>query len=155
MPIRINGATSGYTSLEAPAVAGTTTVTLPAQTVDLSTLGAAWTSFTPSWTNLTVGNATNTGRWMRVGSLVVAQYNLVFGSSTSVSGIFYPALPTNYAGAPVGFGWGYDDTAVAWASTVFTAGAYLTTTARFNATFPWTWAVNDIIRLSITYEYSA
>ena len=38
MPIRINGATSGYVELAAPAVAGTTSVTLPASSLNLGAL---------------------------------------------------------------------------------------------------------------------
>ena len=38
MPVRINGATSGYVELAAPAVAGTTSVTLPTANLNLGAL---------------------------------------------------------------------------------------------------------------------
>jgi hypothetical protein len=47
----------------------------------------AWTSFTPTWTNLTAGNASfNTGEYLQIGKIVWFKIDLVWGSTTSISG---------------------------------------------------------------------
>lgn len=44
----------------------------------------AWTSWTPTWTNLTVGNATQTGKYMQIGKLVIARLSFTLGTTSSV-----------------------------------------------------------------------
>jgi hypothetical protein len=46
----------------------------------------AWIAFTPSWTNLTVGNASiNSGAYCQVGKVVVVRFNLKFGNTSSLT----------------------------------------------------------------------
>ena len=124
-----------------------TTVNFPA---------GAWQTYTPTWTNLTVGNANNTGRYIQIGKTVHVFVSLEFGSTTSISGIFYPSLPvTPFAGfAFMGTGWGFDNSAVQWNNLTFTTGNYFISSSgsRYSATHPWTWATGDLVRLTMTYE---
>jgi hypothetical protein len=57
-----------------------------------------WTSFTPSWTNLTVGNGTQIARYRKVGKTVDIYINFTLGSTSSIgSAPVYFALPFNLA----------------------------------------------------------
>ena len=55
----------------------------------------AWTSWTPSWTNLTVGNGTVTAKYRENSDTVDVILTLVFGSTTSVSGHIKLTPPVN------------------------------------------------------------
>lgn len=54
-----------------------------------------WTSFTPSWTNVTVGDGTSEGTYTRIGNVIHVITRLVFGSTTSFSGAVSVAPPVN------------------------------------------------------------
>jgi hypothetical protein len=45
-----------------------------------------WTSFTPTWTNLTVGNGTVTAKYVQNGKIVTFRVKLIWGSTTSITG---------------------------------------------------------------------
>ena len=113
-----------------------------------------WIAYTPTWTNLTVGNGSITGRYIQIGKTVHVFVTLGFGSTTSVSGIFYASLPTAAAATPIGTGWAFDDSAVQWNNLTFTHVNYFISASgsRYSATHPWTWATGDAIRFSMTYE---
>lgn len=49
-----------------------------------ATLGA-WTTYTPTWTNLTVGNATQSFAYLKINNLGFIQGELTFGSTTSIT----------------------------------------------------------------------
>jgi hypothetical protein len=148
----------------------------------LTYTGAAWLelsrfiapnylSFTPTWTRLTLGNATtNVGRFTVIGKTVHIRARLVFGSTTSITGdgpqLDYPSGFTRGGSEPIA----QDslarlvDESTAFGFTgianVGTTGLVLgrvdasTTTAYngiVNATSPFTWTTSDEIRLSATY----
>lgn len=48
--------------------------------------GTAWASWTPTWTNITVGNGTLVAKYGQFGKLVFFRLHLTFGSTTAVSG---------------------------------------------------------------------
>lgn len=50
----------------------------------------AWKSFTPSYTNLTIGNGTNVGAYAQVGKTVFFRVAFTFGTTSSIAGT--PAL---------------------------------------------------------------
>lgn len=58
------------------------------------------TSFTPTWTNVTVGNGTSSGSYVRVGDLVFVSARLVFGSTTALtasqSSLTLPVTPAAF-----------------------------------------------------------
>lgn len=53
-----------------------------------SAQSSSWASqsWTPSWTNVTVGNGTNNSKYFQIAKLVVCRLNLVLGSTSSASG---------------------------------------------------------------------
>lgn len=67
----------------------------------------SWVPFTPSMTNVTVGDGTLTGRYMRLaGDIIIAEYRLVSGATTSITGVIGVDLPVN-ADNSVDFGMPY------------------------------------------------
>lgn len=46
--------------------------------------GPTWNTWTPTWTNLTIGNATVRGRSFQIGKLVFFDLSVTFGSGTSM-----------------------------------------------------------------------
>lgn len=63
--------------------------------------GTAWVDFdaeyqtwTPTWTNLTVGNGSQSFSYARIGKFVHLLGRLVFGTTTSVSGLINMSIPT-------------------------------------------------------------
>jgi hypothetical protein len=56
----------------------------------------SWIPFTPSLTNVTVGDGTLTGRYQRrAGNEIVAEYRLVSGATTNITGTIGVNLPVN------------------------------------------------------------
>jgi len=112
-----------------------------------------WRAFTPAWSNLTLGNGTSVGRYVQIGNTVHAYYSLTFGSTTVVTGGLYAALPTPALNPGAGAGSLFDSSAPGNAMVTCAGGDWLVTAAgRVTATVPWTWAVDDYIRLTVTYE---
>jgi len=120
------------------------------------TTQSSWTSFTPTWTNLTLGNGTNQATYLRLGGICFVRYNLVFGSTTTVQGIFYPSLPIADTDAAIytGSGWIFRNSPYTWQMCSFVPNSYIISAASGRATTssPWAWAVGDIIRMTIGYK---
>ena len=133
--------------------------------------GGTWTSFTPTWTNLTVGNGTVTARYLKVGGLVNFKIQLIFGSTTSVTGRIsstWPVAPSSGAAAQsAAVNVQFEDAGVAPVYGAFfnagattssfeilainTAGTYAVA-AVLSSTVPITWATGDYITISGSYE---
>lgn len=60
-------------------------------------IGGAWTTYTPTFTNLTVGNGTLTASYKQIGKLVYVRLSLLFGSTSAVSGDVEFTLPATAA----------------------------------------------------------
>lgn len=132
----------------------------------------AWQSWTPTWTNLTVGNGTLTAKHTRVGGTVIARLTLVLGSTSSVgtqpeftlpvTAASYPLTATVVdpvgrvvildAGTTTFYG------SVLMASTtkcrliVETANATYVSAADITSTVPMTWTTNDGLSVFVIYE---
>lgn len=131
-----------------------------------------WTSYTPTWTNLTVGNGTLVGAYRDNGSMIDLSVKLTFGSTTSVSGNISFSLPVNAETTSVDTfraGGRYLDNGVreiisyfqVKTSTVECRYAYINFNgsgvnyeimSNVNATEPWTWATNDQIMAFFSYR---
>ena len=126
---------------------------------------AVWTAFTPTWTNLSVGNGSASAKYMQIGKIVFYKIFLLFGSTTSVSGLITASLPA---------------TSIALGNSVTTGGSYLaydsgsaayysgtarlatTTTLELinqaapmtstSSTVPFTWASADQLYITGSYE---
>ena len=122
-----------------------------------------WTAFTPTWTNLTVGNATQNWKYCLLNDLLAITGFIVLGSTSSVGTNPYFTFPT-----------GPSDT-TAYGTAVFSdagsaerqgmcycpnglsrvqLGAYIVSGSVINrsnvsATFPHTWTTNDAIGASL------
>lgn len=117
------------------------------------------TAWTPAWTNLTVGNGTQTAQWSRAGCIVTVELRLVFGTTTSISGtVSLTGLPANpsYAGS------GTLTMADISAATRFVGGVEVVAASSsiilvnspsgfLNATTPFTWANTDTLTFSVSY----
>lgn len=137
-------------------------------------IGDAWTSYTPTWTNVTVGNATQASAYMNAGKLYVVRISLTFGSTTSISGTPDFTLPggvsviSGYSSFHV-FGTGglldTSDSNATYLSPIVrtttadklrflsmnTAGTYAKADG-VSATVPFTWATGDMISGTFTFQ---
>lgn len=126
----------------------------------------AWQSWTPTWTNFTVGSATVTGRYTSIGKLVALTLNVILSGSTMGTGPTF-SLPVT-AQASTAFIIGhtrYLDTGTAnfsgFAALASTTTAILVaigtggataSDASVTSTVPHTWANTDVIRVTGIYE---
>jgi hypothetical protein len=126
----------------------------------------AYTSYTPSLTNITLGNGTITGKYMRLGKMCQGEAVVVFGSTTSITGIPEIGLPftsTSVAVNPcqatlldsatavypaLGY---FQSTTTVRVLTINTAGTYAIE-AGISATVPFTWTTNDRINVNFCFE---
>ena len=127
-------------------------------------------SFTPSITNLTIGNGTRTGTYVLVNKVVYFQVNITFGSTTTITGLADLTLPIAATGrvqfdtlnATVAFLDNSVPTLYAGMNTLISSTsvrlfAILTngvnaTQQDISATVPFTWAVNDKISVAGNYQ---
>lgn len=135
----------------------------------VSDLGA-WTTYTPTWTNLTVGNATQTFRYSKLNNIGFIQGELTFGSTTSItaanprfslpSGWTNPVMPVSSfanfldAGVADWYGWAnrWDDTNILLMNGVVN-GTYMQGSG-CSSTVPFTWGSTDVIRVSAVLRLS-
>jgi len=134
---------------------------------ELNAIGT-WTSFTPSWTNLTVGNATQNWKYCYINKVLIITGNIVLGSTSSVSTNPYFTFPTG------------DATTTAYGTAVFADtgsaerqgmcfvlngfnrlqfGVYVVSGSVINrtnvtATYPHTWTTNDAIGATLVTTVS-
>jgi len=138
-----------------------------------SNLGAiakasAWTSYTVTPTNLTIGSGTITGRYIQIGKLVIGKIRIVLAADSSISGSVSLSKPVTSVSGPFPTVEGtcvlLDSGTVesggrllSGSTTVFTIQVYKTDTtyigiAGLSATVPWTWATGDVISCDFCYE---
>ena len=127
----------------------------------------AWTTWTPTHTNITIGNGTVTSKYAQVGKVVFFEYNLQWGSTTSITGggpsftlpvaassnnFFYngnilDAGITNYAGASdVSAGGNTSYFKFVRASGTYAQGESITSTT------PMTWGTGDVFTVAGNYQ---
>jgi hypothetical protein len=126
----------------------------------------AITSWTPTFTNLTIGNGSIIAEYQRVGNLVFCFIQFTLGSTSAITGDVYFNLPigTTRRGNFTGNSYYVDagtDTAGGSIETFGGNGYFRLTAANatwtnigwdLSATRPWTWAVNDSARAYFWYE---
>ena len=128
----------------------------------------AITSWTPTFTNLTVGNGTTIAEYQRVGNLVFCYIQFTLGSTSAVSGDVFFTLPVATSKRPFFTGNAYYVDAgvqTAGGSIEVTAGGshgyfrlslsdgtYLRVPFTLSSTTPWTWGTNDYMAAYFYYE---
>jgi hypothetical protein len=125
------------------------------------TAASAWTAFTPTLTNATVGNGTLDCAYVQIGKLVVARYRFTLGSTSTVGTNPLFTVPvtalSGLSGAYVA--WLRDTSAttnyqamVSWNGAFLTPYRLIEAQTSVTATTPFTWAVNDIMAFLVYYE---
>jgi hypothetical protein len=126
---------------------------------------AAWTSYTPTFTGLTIGNGTVVAKYKQVGKIVTLKIRIVLGSTSSMANmtITLPISATNdsseqkssctiadagtayYMGFPI-----LESGKIA----MYVANASVTyvSASNFSSTIPMTWTTNDSISINFIYE---
>lgn len=147
------------------AVGGTTGTFSGAISASNITTGA-WTAYTPTLSGITLGNGGLAATYARVGKTVTVRIRFAAGTTTTFSATTLRfTLPsnfaTNYDQLPLGPAYFLDSSV---GSPSRTAGAAIATSANqvflvTNATggtvtnaVPWTWADQDLITMTVTYE---
>lgn len=176
-----NGASAGHNTAVALGAGSATTaanqIRLGTATEDVNIPGTltlsggavtagAWTSYTPTNTNITLGNGTMTGRYQRTGKKVTATVRVLFGSTTSFGGnvaVGLPVAAANQVAAYIGQAFLLDNGVRIWNGVVrvvanaTAADVYHTESGNsgiVNATNPFTFGDTDELVMTVTYEAS-
>lgn len=137
-------------------------------------LGGVWKSWTPTWTNFTVGNATVDYKYTQIGKTVIARFGVVLGSTSSMGAnptLTLPVTPnasyinTNQRTYLTGdlhiednLTAGYDGWVRFQGNPVVIAIGVLNTTGTFSqlngiaSTVPMIWATGDFFYGQVVYE---
>lgn len=129
---------------------------------DVSALaGVAWPSFSPTWTNMTVGTGVGTYSYTKVGRLIVASYEFVLGGTSAVGTGPYVTLPEAAATNQIIAGSAeYRDLSASavlagipmLSGTVVLPCRLVEARTTLSATAPFTWASGDSLRFTIMYQ---
>lgn len=139
---------------------------------DIANFGAYTTSWTPTFTNLTIGSGTLVSRYTQIGKKIDFRIALTFAADTSIAGDVAFTLPVTgitgmIAREPIGMATLYDSGTAVYEGMVIldltnpTTKALIRTynvastypaIAALSSLIPHGWAVNDAIYLYGTYE---
>ena len=131
----------------------------------------AWAAWTPTWTNVTVGNGTVTAKYLQIGKMVWFRLSFVLGSTSAIAGTASFTLPVtsvSHAGTastqPIGKVMLVDTGTnqllgtLTWASTTTARISWDDVDASnvirtaISATVPFTWAATDEINCEGFFE---
>lgn len=140
--------------------------------VGVGPTNGAWRSYTPTYSNITVGNGTVTSRYMRIGRMITYKWQFSLGSTSAIGTNPTFAVPvtaaaqgeldmnvcrftdnspfTRYMGWAVGA-----TTSTVEIGQIDISGLSTTLRTSITATSPFTWASGDSIFVTGTYEASA
>lgn len=127
--------------------------------------GGAWDSWSPSYTNVTVGNGTVVAKYKQVGKTITGEFSLTFGNTTSFSGEVSIGVPVTAARASRNVGvanildtGAANKPGVAILSDTSNFKVYVVTgtnDTRMNLvsnTVPQSWTTGDILTFNFIYE---
>lgn len=133
--------------------------------------GWAWSSWSPTWTNLTKGNGTETAKYIQIGKAIFARYHLVFGTTSAISGDASFTLPVTSqslpgganldpignvtmfnAGSTINFGYVSLGSTTSGVVRAYDASATYLKQANLSSTIPFTWATNYELAFNLVYE---
>jgi hypothetical protein len=151
---------------------GATAIEALGDAVDATVFGlgvsGAWTSYTPTFTNLTVGNGTINAKYKQIGKTVVVRFAFTMGSTSSMGtnpNFTFPVAASSYlANAALGDMY-IEDNGVAgymgrfkWiagplcAMELYGAGATYLNFGSITSSVPFTWGTGDYIAGQFYYE---
>lgn len=145
---------------------GTITLNTTALTFEPDLLTGAWKAWTPTLTNMTLGDGTVVARYSQVGKTVTAHFKFTLGSTSAMGTAPTISLPVT-ADASVGAetvfgiirildsGVEYFTGLIVWASTTTMELRRLSDSTRdgtITSTVPMTWTTGDIMTATFTYE---
>ena len=142
-------------------------VALMATSTQINDIYTAWTSFTPTWTNITVGSGSSVGYYKQVGKTVIGYVQFIYGSGSSVGAVSLtpPVTPkTGVAGSSVNLGQviiedsGSNYFFGSWiaAGPIYvgnSSSTYVSGTA-LSSSIPMTWVTGDKLSINFCYEAS-
>jgi hypothetical protein len=123
----------------------------------------AWISWTPTFTNITVGNGVTSARYIKIGKTVIGYVEFTLGSTSSITTNARFTLPTTsritwinptvtYLDSGIIFpGASYMDSNQLYLMAINTAGTYAVGTI-VSATIPFTWVTGDLFSATFIYE---
>lgn len=125
-----------------------------------------WTTWTPTYNNITVGNGTVKAAYIAIGGLLVCRFHLTWGSTTSYSSTPIVTLPfsahSDYEQSdPLGTCFFYDNSVGSpsrqGGTVVYNSGNVFFTSdgsagQTMTATVPFTWATSDKLAFEARYE---
>ena len=143
--LRLYGSTSGYVEIAPPAVAGTTTLTMPA---------GAWTAYTPTVAGYTgsIGTVTiNSAAYQSFGKQITGRIDVTFAPGTAAT-LLTVTLPVNALSTRCGCISGMETAVAGWV-----VGGYNDTNSRmviakYDGTAPWSGTGNNRIVATFIYE---
>ena len=134
-------------------------------------IGGAWTSWTPTWTNLTVGNGTVTAKYTKIGKTIHFRITYTHGSTSSMGSNPTFTLPVTHVSyttpgsyLQIGYGECYDNgvagynAAIRLNSTtvcqiyVLNGATSIVQPTAITSTAPFTWGTGDGFAVCGTYE---
>lgn len=162
----LSGTTTGTYTL-----AGTPTITSPIinQFSTSSGLGAAWSTWTPTWSTITVGNGTVVANYTQIGKTVTCYLKFVMGSTSTMGASSTFTLPvtanSKYSVLRHAVGTVYFEdsgTAAYYGITEISVGVAQVHSIGVGATYasdgglgaavPFAWGTNDYFATTFTYE---
>ena len=135
---------------------------------DVPASGVTFTTWTPTWTNLTVGNGTVVARYGTSGKFVIFNLGFQFGSTSSIAGLpkfTLPKTPKNTtlnieqyvftallrAGVDIYFGATELTATTGDIYAMLTNGTYASRTS-VDTSVPFAWTTGDTIQITGVYE---
>jgi len=124
----------------------------------------AWTSYTPSLTNMTLGNGTVSAKWRQIGKMVDVFFYFTLGSTSSIGTGPQFSLPVTGLNDSIIYNAYFQDAGTntylgnlnlqTTTATLFCAnvGSTYPTYSTVTATVPFTWTTNDFVKALFSYE---
>lgn len=147
------------------------TAVTPAKLQSGTGSGWSWSSWSPTLTNVTIGNGTLEAKYIQSGKTVFGRISVLFGTTTTISGAFTFSLPVTSVAYGGGGGQPYlggcrildaginaFQASVFWSTTttanvqVMVASGTYVTFADLSSTVPMTWGNADGFALDFIYE---
>jgi hypothetical protein len=164
-PLTTKGDLYGYSTTNARVAVGANNTVLVADSAEATGVkwAGGWTTWTPTFTNFTLGNGTVTARYQQVGKTVNFSILVSLGSTSVMGTTPYFTLPVT-AAANGNFAMQMSDsgasnylgsldcsTTLAYLTATVTSGAYATIQYAA-ATQPFIWSINDNFAARGSYE---